>query len=79
MANFLSLNKIVGLTIRDLLEYLGRLVDERAAEPRDDIISHLAVNYYKPGVITKADVVQNAFLLLVAGNATMVNMITLVS
>ncbi|KAJ2979340.1 hypothetical protein NQ176_g3315 [Zarea fungicola] len=62
---------------KDLLEYLGRLVDERAAEPRDDIISHLAVNYYKPGVITRADVVQNAFLLLVAGNATMVNMITL--
>ncbi|TQV90337.1 cytochrome P450 55A3 [Cordyceps javanica] len=62
---------------RDLLDYLGRLVDERVTEPRDDIISHLAVNYYKPGVISKADVVQNAFLLLVAGNATMVNMITL--
>ncbi len=32
-----------------------------------------------PGHLDKADAVQMAFLLLVAGNATMVNMIALVS
>jgi hypothetical protein len=32
-----------------------------------------------PGHITKSDAVQIAFLMLVAGNATMVNMINLVS
>lgn len=62
-----------------LLEYLGRLVDSRALDPKDDLISKLVVEQMKPGNIDKTDVVQNVFLLLVAGNATMVNMISLVS
>lgn len=63
---------------RGLLEYLEKLVDLRAAAPKDDLISKLVVEQMIPGNISKADVVQNAFLLLVAGNATMVNMIALV-
>ncbi|EFY88259.1 cytochrome P450 [Metarhizium acridum CQMa 102] len=60
-----------------LLEYLEELVDLRTAAPKDDLISKLVVEQMIPGHISKADVVQNAFLLLVAGNATMVNMIAL--
>lgn len=47
-------------------------------EPKDDLISKLVVEQVKPGNIEKADATQIAFLLLVAGNATMVNMIGLV-
>lgn len=62
-----------------LMTYLSNLVDERLAHPKDDLISRLCVEQVKPGHIDKADAVQIAFLLLVAGNATMVNMIALVS
>lgn len=63
---------------RELLDYLAKLADMRAAEPKDDIISSLVVQM-EAGNLEKPDVVQIAFLLLVAGNATMVNMIALVS
>lgn len=62
---------------QELLDYLAKLVDERAKEPTDDLISKLVVEQVKPGNIDKSDAVQIAFLLLVAGNATMVNMIAL--
>ncbi|RFU82112.1 cytochrome p450 55a1 [Trichoderma arundinaceum] len=62
---------------RGLLDYLTDLVDQRIQEPKDDLISRLVVDQVNPGVIEKADAVQIAFLLLVAGNATMVNMIAL--
>lgn len=64
---------------RELLNYLGRLVDARSKEPKDDLISKLCVEQLSKDTLTKADAVQVAFLLLVAGNATMVNMINLVS
>ena len=62
---------------KELLSYIAGLVDQRLAEPRDDLISSLVVEQVAPGHIEKADAVQIAFLLLVAGNATMVNMINL--
>lgn len=64
---------------QELLNYMGSLVDQRSAEPKDDLISHLVTTQLRPGNLTKADVVQMAFLMLVAGNATMVNMINLVT
>ena len=64
---------------RELLKYLDKLVDQRLADAKGDLISKLAVEQLKPGHIDKSDAVQIAFLLLVAGNATMVNMIALVS
>lgn len=63
---------------RELLQYLGDLVDKRSKQPTDDLISKLVVEQVKPGHLAKDDAVQVAFLLLVAGNATMVNMIALV-
>ncbi|KAL6871607.1 cytochrome P450 [Trichoderma longibrachiatum] len=62
---------------QELLDYLAKLVDQRIQEPKNDLISKLVVDQVKPGNIDKADAVQIAFLLLVAGNATMVNMIAL--
>ena len=66
-------------SIRELLDYLAKLVDKRSVEPKDDLISKLVVEQLKPGHIQHSDAVQIAFLLLVAGNATMVNMIALAS
>ena len=63
---------------RELLDYIAKLVDLRSEEPKNDLISKLVVEQLKPGHIEKSDAVQIAFLLLVAGNATMVNMIALV-
>jgi nitric oxide reductase len=60
-----------------LLDYLGELVDKRSEKAKDDLISKLAVEQVQPGHLSKEDAVQVAFLLLVAGNATMVNMINL--
>lgn len=60
-----------------LLQYLSDLVDARMDHPLDDLISRLVVEQVKPGHLEKSDAVQIAFLLLVAGNATMVNMIGL--
>ncbi|EKG17909.1 Cytochrome P450 [Macrophomina phaseolina MS6] len=62
---------------QELLNYMASLVDKRVRKPQDDLISHLVITQLNPGHLTAADVVQMAFLLLVAGNATMVNMINL--
>jgi fungal nitric oxide reductase len=52
-------------------------VHQRSKEPKDDLISKLVVEQVLPGHIERSDAVQIAFLMLVAGNATMVNMIAL--
>lgn len=61
----------------ELLKYMAKLVDQRLEAPKDDLISLLVNEQLKPGHLNKDDVVQIAFLLLVAGNATMVSMINL--
>ena len=63
----------------ELLRYLNDLADKRAKEPKNDIISKLMKEQVEQGNLSKEDAIQMAFLLLVAGNATMVNMIALVS
>ena len=50
---------------------------QRLAKPEDDLISLLVREQLILGHIEQSDVVQIAFLLLVAGNATMVSMIAL--
>jgi fungal nitric oxide reductase len=49
----------------------------RLETPQDDLISLLVTTKPIPGNLTKDDVTSIAFLLLVAGNATMVSMIGL--
>jgi nitric oxide reductase len=62
-----------------LLSYLTELANKRNKEPKDDLVSQLVTEQVQKGNLDMADAVQMAFLLLVAGNATMVNMISLVS
>lgn len=62
---------------RSLLDYLANLLDKRIQSPQNDVLSTLATEQVLKGNLEKADAVQIAFLLLVAGNATMVNMIAL--
>ncbi|KAJ4299186.1 hypothetical protein N0V90_004430 [Kalmusia sp. IMI 367209] len=62
---------------RVLLDYIGNLVDQRTTAPKDDLISKLVIEQVSRGHIGRSDAVQIAFLMLVAGNATMVNMINL--
>jgi nitric oxide reductase len=52
-------------------------VDKRLQKSENDLISLLVDNQLKAGRLQKADVTQIAFLLLVAGNATMISMIAL--
>ena len=52
-------------------------MDKRSEKAEDDLISKLVVDQVQPGHLSRDDAVQVAFLLLVAGNATMVNMINL--
>jgi hypothetical protein len=73
--NHFSYERPVG---RRLVDYVGELVTKRMQEPQDDLISSLAIGQVKPGHIDQGEAVQIVFLLLVAGNATLVNMIALV-
>ncbi|KAF2137444.1 uncharacterized protein K452DRAFT_321839 [Aplosporella prunicola CBS 121167] len=65
------------LANQSLLDYLSGLVAARTAAPAHDLISQLITTQLAPGHLLPADVVQIAFLLLVAGNATTVNMLAL--
>lgn len=62
---------------RRLLDYMKGLVEKKMQDPKDDLISKLVTEQVKPGHLDQAGAAQIAFLLLVAGNATMVNMIAL--
>ncbi|WDK18670.1 cytochrome P450 55A1 [Colletotrichum graminicola] len=55
------------------------LVDKRSIEPKDVFISKLVVEHLRSSHVEKSDAVRVAFLLVVSGNATMVEMIALAS
>lgn len=63
--------------LNGMLEFMGRLVDEKTAAPGDDMISRLVVDQLIPGHMTREGVVQMCQLLLVAGHETTANMIAL--
>ena len=60
--------------IKGLQEYLTPYVEERIANPGDDLLSLLASGE-KSGVFTREEVVANAILLLLAGHETTINLI----
>jgi fungal nitric oxide reductase len=60
---------------RELLDYFGALVEEKIKNPAGDLISKLVQEQLLTGQLAKEDVVQIAFLMLVAGNATMVRVV----
>jgi len=62
---------------QDLVAYMKDLVAGKSANPSDDLISKLVVDYMRAGMLSAEDVTQIAFLLLVAGNATVAGITSL--
>jgi cytochrome P450 len=60
----------------ELGQYFSHLVDARAGQPRDDLISGLLTDHGPHGPMSREDIVATANLLLVAGHETTVNLIT---
>jgi nitric oxide reductase len=63
-----------------LHSYMTKLVDKRISKPGDpknDLVSKLVIEQYKPGKIGGDDIQSLAYLVLVAGNAAVINSITL--
>ncbi|MGW2420811.1 cytochrome P450 [Streptomyces sp. NPDC001709] len=56
--------------------YLNGLVEQRAREPRDDLLSDLVNSHGPDGAMTTMEVLSTAVLLLIAGHETTVNLIT---
>ncbi|MCZ0990498.1 cytochrome P450 [Streptomyces diastatochromogenes] len=56
--------------------YLNGLVEQRAREPRDDMLSDLVNSHGPDGTMTTMEVLSTAVLLLIAGHETTVNLIT---
>jgi cytochrome P450 len=60
----------------ELGEYFSRLVDSRARQPGDDLISELLTDHGPHAPMSREDLLATANLLLVAGHETTVNLIT---
>ncbi|GAA4994256.1 cytochrome P450 [Streptomyces sp. NPDC005813] len=56
--------------------YLNGLVEQRAREPREDMLSDLVNSHGPDGAMTTMEVLSTAVLLLIAGHETTVNLIT---
>jgi len=64
---------LAGMELRD---YMQKLVAERRAHPRDDLLSGLAVGEDPAGRMDDANLVITMILLLIAGHETTVNVIS---
>ncbi|KAL4423466.1 hypothetical protein ABPG77_005418 [Micractinium sp. CCAP 211/92] len=62
---------------QELTDYMERLVDSRVKDPREDVISWVIRDNLKKGEISRDQLAAHAFLLVVAGNATVASMINL--
>lgn len=60
-----------------LTRYMDKLVTEKEKNPSKDLISEVVQGHLKNGNISREQLVAHAFLLLVAGNATVASMINL--
>jgi cytochrome P450 len=57
--------------------YLELLVEEKLADPGDDLLSRLAIEHVKTGELTPQEAANMGVLLLIAGHETTANMIAL--
>jgi cytochrome P450 len=62
---------------RELHEYLGNLIDAKAANPTDDVLGYMASEHLARGAISRQALITIAQLLLIAGFDTTTNMIAL--
>jgi cytochrome P450 len=60
---------------RELIDYFGRVIDERESAPRDDLITALVQAEEDGRRLRREDVLAFCILLLVAGNETTTNLI----
>ncbi len=60
---------------REMAMYFGRLIVERRAEPRDDLISHLISAEIDGQRLSEIELIGFCVLLLVAGNETTTNLL----
>ena len=60
---------------REMGMYFGRLIAQRRAEPRDDLISHLISAEVDGQRLTEIELIGFCVLLLVAGNETTTNLL----
>ncbi len=58
-----------------LVEYFGRLLAERRARPRDDLMSLMLAAEHEGGRLGESEVVANCVLLLFAGHETTTNLL----
>jgi len=61
----------------ELREYLGRLLDDKEANPGDDLFSRQIERQRAEGTLNRGELISMAFLLLLAGHETTANMISL--
>ncbi|QIW98332.1 hypothetical protein AMS68_003850 [Peltaster fructicola] len=61
----------------NLQEYMRKYVQMRMQNPQQDLVSHLVQGPLQQGELELEDVVELAFLVLVAGNAALINSIAL--
>jgi cytochrome P450 len=61
----------------DILAYLGDLVEKKNADPADDVFSHIAVEQFRTGKLSRREIAPMAAVLLVAGHETTASMIAL--
>ena len=60
---------------QELYDYIDRLLDVKAADPRNDLLSRLVTEQLLTGVQTRREVVEMARLILIAGHDTTANMV----
>jgi len=63
------------VAIDELAEYLGNVIAERRAEPRNDLISGLIAAEEGGQVLSEEEIFATCILLLIAGNETTTNLI----
>ncbi|GAA1958636.1 cytochrome P450 [Nocardioides panacihumi] len=61
----------------ELLDMMGRLLDEKSVNPTDDLLSRLATEQLVPGLMTREALARMGLVLLTAGHETSANMIAL--
>jgi hypothetical protein len=64
-------------TVERYFGYVSDLIDRKADEPTDDLISRLTCEQYKTGAVTRSELVSMCWLLLIGGHETTSNMIAL--
>lgn len=62
---------------QNLQIYMKDFVHQRVQKPGNDLVSHLVKNPYKEGKLTEEDIVNLALLVLLAGNAALINSLVL--